>query len=665
MRIGLFTDTFAPDLNGVANSTNILFHELRKQGHDAYVICPRKGTGFAEWNKDHTILGLAGVQVKQLYGYVVTTPLHTNALNEISKLNLDVIHAQTEFGVGMFARICASQLSLPVVCTYHTTYEDYTHYANLFNSDSFDAAAKKAVASLSKLYGNTATEVIAPSEKTKDLLLKYKVRTKIWVVPTGLELDKFDPKAQPKGKTEEIRLQYGISMNDTMFIYVGRIAEEKALDLVVDGFVKAAQPGSTAKLLIVGDGPDRKRLEDQVASLHAEKTVIFAGPKPSDEVQDYYRSADAFVSASLSETQGMTFIEAMASGLPLFARKDEVLDNLLVEGETGWFFQDADDLAGKISNLTKLNTEEREQMKEACLAHVEPLSSKKFGESVLKVYESAIETYRNMLEIDDIQLKNDIVTVYISDRSHSKADNLRLVMSLDSYSEEGLRKGGRISNARYLELKAKEEGVRAYQKCLNRIALKDRTKKETRDWLSAHTDCDEDTINDIVRKLEEKGFLNDERYCEESISSMKLALLGEKRIIQELKKKGISQEMIEEKLYARPDDEVINAEAFARRARLSLRDDSLRMQKNKLKNKMMLKGYSSQTADTVINRMDWCEEEKHETDTLRRCALKARKRYEKKYDGTKLRNTVFRYCAAQGYNTDDIYAVLDEMEWSE
>ena len=114
MRIGLFSDTFPPDLNGVANSTYILFRELKKHGHDVYVVATRPGTGWAKWNDEHDVLRLAGVTVKRLYGYAVTTPFHINALNEIRALDLDVIHVQTEFGVGIFGRIVGEILNVPV-----------------------------------------------------------------------------------------------------------------------------------------------------------------------------------------------------------------------------------------------------------------------------------------------------------------------------------------------------------------------------------------------------------------------------------------------------------------------------------------------------------------------------------------------------------------------
>ena len=163
MRIALFTDTYPPQINGVAASTSILRNELEKHGHDVVVVTTYKGSGKHKWDDDHKVLRLAGVQLKFLYGYVMTSPFHVSALEEIRKLNLDVIHAQTEFGVGLFARICAKQLQIPLVSTYHTTYEDYTHYVNFINSRKVDEIAKVGVAKLSRLYGDSSIEVIAPS----------------------------------------------------------------------------------------------------------------------------------------------------------------------------------------------------------------------------------------------------------------------------------------------------------------------------------------------------------------------------------------------------------------------------------------------------------------------------------------------------------------------
>ena len=662
MRIGLFSDTFPPDLNGVANSTYILFEQLKKHGHEVYVVATRPGTGWAKWNEDHNVLRLAGITIKHLYGYAVTQPVHINALNEIRALNLDIIHVQTEFGVGIFARFCAKQLNIPLVSTYHTSYEDYTHYINLLKSDRFDAQMKKAVGWFSKYVSDSAIAVIAPSEKTKKLLECYHVTSEIHVVPTGLDLDKFAPSAGNPERTREIRREFGITEDERLAIYLGRIAEEKALEIVIDGFRRAHEKGCPLRLLVVGGGPDLERLKKYTAK-HGITNVIFAGPRPADEVADYYRSADFFVSASLSETQGMTFVEAMAAGLPLLARRDVVLENLLIDGKTGWFFKDAEDLSDRLLKMRDMPAEQLAEMKTRVLEQIRPLSSEVFYQKAINVYERAIDIFEHMLVVEDVQVKGDIVQIYLGNLKHDSKEDVRLLMSLDDYYNDGIRKGMRLSHKTVEEIRRKEDAVKAWRSCMKRIAVKDRTRKEIYDWLTRNTSCDIETINSIVERLELKGYIDDERYCAEYISKMKLALFGRERMIRELRKKGIPSEMISSMLSEQPDTEYENAVAFAEKAVHSLPDTSLRMKQNKLKSKLIAKGYSSEIADSVIAQLDIREDQREELDNLRRCALKAKKRYEKKYEGTKLRNTVYRYCSAQGYNAEDIYVILDEMEW--
>ena len=355
MRIGLFTDTYPPEINGVANSTYLLKNALTELGHDVYVITVNaKGGVDSHWEEDGKTLRFKGTELRFLYGYVLTSPFHFKALQEIKNLNLDIIHDQTEFGVGIFAHICAMQLGIPLVSTYHTTYEDYTHYVNFIHSRTVDSYAKKGVAKVSRLYGDASISVIAPSKKTKDMLIGYHIRRDIDVIPTGLDLDEFHPSLHDARKTAEIRTKYGFSADDTVIVSVGRIAQEKSLDVVMQGFANAVKAGLSVKMLIAGDGPDFGRMKQMAADLDLEKDVVLAGAVPRKDIPSLYRACDLFASASLSETQGMTFIEALASGLPLLVRYDEVLQDLVSEGEDGWFFKDPDDFVTKLKVFLSL-----------------------------------------------------------------------------------------------------------------------------------------------------------------------------------------------------------------------------------------------------------------------------------------------------------------------
>lgn len=664
MRIGLFTDTYIPDVNGVANSTHILFEELRKQGHEVFVIAPRKGVGQCKWNEDHTVLRLAGMKLARLYGYVATTPIHLNALEEIGDLHLDVIHAQTEFGVGFFARMCAHQFSIPIVITYHTNYEDYTHYANIFNSPGFDHQAKRAVGYLIKLYANSSVEVIAPSQKTKDLLEQYHVSTNIFVVPTGLELDRFAPELENAARTAAIRRKAGVQEGERLLCYVGRIAEEKALNIVIQGFARAHEKGLAVRLMVVGDGPDRDKLEALAESLGVAQNVYFAGKQPSASIGDWYRAADGFVSASLSETQGMTFIEAMAAGLPLFARRDEVLADLLIEGKTGWYFQDADSLALALEAFMKTDDKKLAEMKQETLERVKPYSAQEFSRKALEVYQTAIDDYASMVKIKDVAIQDDMVDLTLEDLKNKK-EYEHLLLTLDDYFAAGLRKGGRIDEISLSALRKRESMALAYQKCLKKLAVKDRTSYEMKQWLGKNTELAEDEIAEIVEHLDEKGYINDARYCQESITRMKLALFGKKRITRELKEKGISEEMVNQYLESRDDEEMQNALAYGRQVLASMPEGSLRKMKQQMYQRLSARGYSSDIINAVVAQLDFGHDETAELDALRTTAAKARRRYKKKYSGSKLRNTVFRYCAAQGFDSEDIYVILDEMEWKD
>ena len=663
MKIGLFSDTFPPEINGVANSTRILRDELIRHGHEVYVVTTFNGEGTEKWDDDGMTLRLPGMELKFLYGYIMTSPFHTHALEEIRKLDLDLIHVQTEFGVGIFARLCARQLRIPLVSTYHTTYEDYTHYVNFIHSKTLDAWAKKGVAKLSKLYSDSSMQVIAPSIKTKKMLEGYRIRREIDVIPTGLELNRFSPEGWTDEERKKVRESFGLSEDDTVIVYVGRLAQEKALDLVVDGFAEAVRDGADVHLVIVGGGPDFERLQKMAAGAGMTQNIHVAGPRPSDTIPSVYKACDAFVSASLSETQGMTFIEALASGLPLFARKDDVLEDLLIPDETGWFFEDAHDLARKVKDFLAVSPEKRKAMAVSCREKTRKYSSEVFCDEVVKVYLRAIDQYKHQYQITDVRVKDSIVQVYLIS---NRKEELRLKISLDDYTNYGLRQGGVLTSNSVRELQEREAAAAAYQGCIRRISYKDRTRKEIYDWLTKKTECNIETINQIVARLEASGYIDDERYCRDRAERLSASLMGKERIIRELVKAGIPREMAEETLSGGQfDEQTENAVKLARKTAAAHKGYSAKKLQNTVRAKLMQNGYSSETADIAVRELDLNDIGLKESDNLQKCAQKAKKRYEKKYSGTVLRNHVYRYCAAQGFQLEDIYAVLDGLEWKQ
>ena len=661
MRIGLFSDTYLPEVNGVATSTATLKNELEKHGHTVYVVTTKVGLGKYEW--EDNILRLAGIELKFLYGYSLTSPIHLNAYNEIKKLDLDLIHVQTEFGVGIFAYICAASLNIPIVSTYHTTYEDYTHYVNFINSKTVDKAAKNLVAKLSKLYGDNSTQVITPSEKTKQMLLGYGVKSDIYVVPTGLDIKRFDPAITSEQRKQELRASMNIAMDDCLIVFVGRIAEEKSIDIVIKAFSYLKGVNDKIKLVIVGGGPQVEQLQQLAKELDVSDRVIFAGKKPQSEVPAYYHFADAFVSASLTETQGMTYVEALASGLMVFARYDKVLDDLLIDGQTGYFFEDSKDLADKLDAFSRFSKEEKINRRTMCIEQAKPYDQDIFYEKIMQVYQKAIASYNDLYLVDKIKTKEEYVELYLVKQDEEK----KIIVSFDTYFNKGIRKGSKLNITQIEELEHEQTKVKAYIDCVKMISRKDRTTKEIYDWLTNETQCDIETINEIVDELEKKNYINDYTYTQNTIYNMKMTLQGENKIIKHLKKKGIPYEMIEKLLQdSSQDEELDHAIKYAEKIQDTINGKSLKMKQKLIYQKLLVRGFSNDIINEVLNKMNFSDDENNEINNLKACAYKARRKYENKANSNaSLRNSIFKYCIGQGYSYEDVYAVLDEMEWDD
>ena len=234
MKIAIFSDTYIPDINGVATSTKILRDELIKHGHEVVVVTSElpSESDYLD-DPDDNILRVPGLEIQALYGYRACNIYSFKGMREIKGMNIEVIHVQTEFGIGIFGRIVGESLNIPVVYTYHTMWADYSHYVNPVNSTAIDGLIKKAITRISKFYGDKSTELIVPSTKTEDALRKYGLNKEMHVIPTGLELDKFDPKNKNETLINQIKQQYGI--NDQFIItFLGRIAKEKSIDVLID-----------------------------------------------------------------------------------------------------------------------------------------------------------------------------------------------------------------------------------------------------------------------------------------------------------------------------------------------------------------------------------------------------------------------------------------------
>ena len=387
MRIGIFTDTYPPFINGVSTSVKMLEDSLRKQGHQVYIVTVNPENMKYKYENGNRIIRIPGVPIG-IYDYRLTGAYPLKAVNKIRKWNLDIIHTHTEFGIGSFARIIGKQFNIPIVHTYHTMYEDYVHY---ITKGFFDGASKKIVEYITNFYcDHTATELIVPTKKTYDLFKdKYKYTRNVHIIPTGIDVEKFYKENYKEKEIDELREKYGLNKNKPTILFVGRLGTEKSVDLLINAHKELVKKYD-ANLLIIGDGPDADSFKKLAVKNKVEDNVIFTGKVPWEEVGKYYQLADIFATASRTETQGLTVIEAMAASLPVVAVDDESFRNAIIENVNGYLFDTKREYVKRVSDLLD-DKKKLKKFSDQARINADSFSSKYFADRVLKVYKLAIK----------------------------------------------------------------------------------------------------------------------------------------------------------------------------------------------------------------------------------------------------------------------------------
>lgn len=387
MNIGLFTDTYFPQINGVATSVHVLADSLRKRGNTVYIFAPY--APHEDETEDYIIRmpSMPCILVKNFRLGLLYSPLELKRI--VSDLKLDIVHTQTEFSLGIFGRTLAKTLHVPIVHTYHTMYVDYVHY--IINGALISPSMAK---SFSRVCCNGANAVIAPTIKVKNSLIEYGVTKPIEIIPTGIDLKMFKKETFDKEEIYNIKYELGISKEDKVILSLGRLAQEKSVDIIIKSMPRVLEKIKNVKLLIVGDGPSRKELEELTQNLNLSENIIFAGAKVWEEIGKYYQLGDVFVSASTSETQGLTFAEAMAGGIPVVAKNDECIENLVIHEKTGFLFNDEKELPDYLYEILN-NDKKREEFSKESILSADNISVEKFAENVENLYKDIFENPLN------------------------------------------------------------------------------------------------------------------------------------------------------------------------------------------------------------------------------------------------------------------------------
>lgn len=331
MRVLITTDLFKPTINGVVTSVLNLERELKEQGHEVKILAVSQNV--YSYREDNAYY------IKSVPSHIypeVRVPISkaSSFVEELIEWKPDVIHSQCEFFSYGFARRIAKATNARIVHTYHTLYEQYTEYLPIGKR-----LGRAALGKWMKMRLKDVNLIIAPTKKVEQTLKQYGMTKDIRIVPTGIQLEKFNS-AVDENAVAQLREKYGIRKEDKVLLSLGRLGFEKRIDELLYGMKEVVKMQDNVKLLIVGGGPARESLEKLTDELELREYVRFAGIVNPEEVQTYYRLGNVFVCASTSETQGLTYIEAAASGLPLICRKDACLYGVLEEGGNGFSYQD-------------------------------------------------------------------------------------------------------------------------------------------------------------------------------------------------------------------------------------------------------------------------------------------------------------------------------------
>ncbi len=381
MKILITTDLFTVTTNGVVTSVHNLLEELEGKGHEVRILTFSEGK---ESYKEGNVYYIKSVSLKFIYPDVRMPMSYRNAMvDELIEWKPDVIHSQCEFFSYQFAQRISKLTGAPLVHTYHTLYEDYVGY--VFPSKRM---GKFIVRKWIRKRLKKADKVIAPTSKVSNILHGYGMENDICVVPSGVDLSRYDYRMDETERKAK-RRAIGIPEDCKVIINLGRLGNEKNIEELIEFFAEAVKRDDKLRFLIVGGGPAKEMLENLAEELGVAEYVIFAGMVPPTLVREYYQLGDLFVSASTSETQGLTYVEAAANALPLLCRKDDCLDDIVDEGINGYQYTTKEEFLEKLQWIMD-NDEWRATAGKHSEAKAESFDKSHFGDKIESIYEETV-----------------------------------------------------------------------------------------------------------------------------------------------------------------------------------------------------------------------------------------------------------------------------------
>ena len=389
MRIGIFSEAYLPLISGVVTSVVNLKEGLEALGHEVYIITPIPSKEGKE--TDPYVIRIPGwvIPRKSLKGFRLV-PFVKRYVNKMRKLNLDVIHIHTEFSMGKLGLAVAKKDKIPSVYTLHTSYQDYTHYVSKLLTKFAPKLAQKLAAKINNKYTKNCHMTIVPTKKIYDKMIRLKHDGEFTIIPSGINLEPFYKTSYKAEQVQALKDNLGIKPDEFIAILVARIAKEKSIGDLVHGFIKFHEKYPKSRFLIIGDGPDKPVLDKLIQSKQATNYIQTLGFIKNKEVGLYYQVADVFLNASITETQGLTYVEALAASLPIIVRYDDVFDAFVEDGVNGIFFNKTEELVEHLVHIRQ-NPDILKTLSNNAKASTKPYSKAVYAKSVETLYLKLID----------------------------------------------------------------------------------------------------------------------------------------------------------------------------------------------------------------------------------------------------------------------------------
>jgi len=378
MHIAHFTNTYYPVVSGVVRSVSVFRQALTDLGHNVFIFSQHASDYEDE---EPFIFRYPAFELPIHNNFPVTIPFSAFVEKLLPSLKLDVIHAHHPIVLGQTAARRAEELHLPLVFTFHTRYRDYSHYVSLNQT-----LVKEVIDRWLGVYMQQCQHIVVPSESIRNLLADlYGVHERVTVLPTGIDLRPY----QIETNREQFRRQKRWG-SDRVLISVGRLAKEKNWHTLLDAAAEVIRTLPNTRLVILGEGEERASLEKQARQLGVAEQLELPGAIPFADIPHHLFAADLFCFASITETQGLVTLEAMAADLPVVAVAASGTSDVITHEVEGLLTENnAQALAQAVIRVLR-NDSLRDSLRTAAQAKAQSYDIQRQAERLTAVYQQAI-----------------------------------------------------------------------------------------------------------------------------------------------------------------------------------------------------------------------------------------------------------------------------------